>query len=249
MAIEFTDGIRWLKRCHDDTHGHEQVAAYLLSKDDRHVLIDSGSHHYEDDLLGILRDQIGDGHLDAVVLSHPDLPHSANIRAVQSIGEDVDLICANSAPEVVGLPPRTRCGFGETMSIGNRKITFLESPLADIIFTTWPYDHETGVVFTADGFGMFHEPGDCNHVFDTSLDGLTVDDLATYHRHSLRWLELIDPAKLMAHLRDVFDERDVSWVAPAHGPPIAGDLLPEYFDLLERAIQQVANESEYVGSE
>jgi flavorubredoxin len=242
---EFTDGVRWLKRCYDDDHGHEHVAAYLLSRDDHHVLVDSGSHHYEDDLVQILTEHVGDGSFDAVVLSHPDLPHSANIRAVQAIDDDVELICANSAPEVVGLPARTRVAFNETMQIGTRDITFLESPLADIIFTTWPYDHETGVIFTADGFGLFHDPGECDRVFDTDLDGLTVDDLATYHRHSLRWLELIDPTKLMAHLRQIFDERDISYVAPAHGSPIAGHLLPEYFDMLETAIEQVAAERKY----
>jgi flavorubredoxin len=131
------------------------------------------------------------------------------------------------------------------MSIGNREITFLESPLADIIFTTWPYDHETGVLFTADGFGLFHDPANCDRIFDTDLDGLTVDGLAEYHRHSLRWLELIDPSKLMAHLRQLLGERDISYVAPAHGPPIAGDLLPEYLDRLEAAIERIARESTY----
>jgi flavorubredoxin len=245
MAIEFTDGVQWLKRCYPDEHGHEHVAAYLLSTDDRHVLVDSGSHHHEDSLVSTLRERVGSGTLDTIVLSHPDLPHSANVRAVQALDDDVELICANSAPEVVGLPARTRCVFNETMRVGNRDITFLESPLADIIFTSWPYDHETGVLFTADGFGQFHDPGACDRVYDTDLKGLSVDTLATYNRHSLRWLELIDPEKLMAHLRRQFDAYDVSYVAPAHGPPIAGHLVPAYLDRLEEAVERVASESRY----
>ncbi len=240
MSIELSDGVHWLNHTHETTTDSEHVAAYLLETDDTYVLVDSGAHHHEDGIRDDLRSIMGGPNLDAIVLSHPDLPHSGNIRAVQDLGDDVELICANSSPELVGLPERTRCEPGGTMAVQGRTMSFIDPPLADIIFTTWPYDHETGTLFTADGFGVFHTPDERDHVYREDLEGLTVERLREFHVHTLRWLPMIEPELLMDHVRGIFDQYDVSFLAPAHGNPIAGELIPEYLDRFEAAVGHIA---------
>jgi len=241
MSGQLTDDVTWISHCYEVDGRHLHIAAYLVTGDDGAILIDSGSHHHRTTIREGVEQTRGDHPLDALIISHANLPHSSNISVFQEDWPDLEIVGANAAPEIVGLPPETRVEIGTADTVAGRTFTFLEPPLSDLVFTTWPYDHETGVLFTADGFGNFHRPGDCDVVLDGSHSSMpTYEEIRDYHADTFRWLEYTAPKKLLDELRWIFEEYDVSYVAPTHGHPIERSEIEEYFDLLEEAITEIA---------
>ena len=46
----------------------------------------------------------------------------------------------------------------------------------------------------------------------------------------------------MGVLREIFAEREVSWVAPIHGNPIAAEHLDDYMARLEDGVRRIVRE-------
>lgn len=57
-----------------------------------------------------------------------------------------------------GLSNAQRCRIGGSLSVQGRSFSFIDPPLVDRSHTTWIYDHGSEVLFTADGFGSYHDP-------------------------------------------------------------------------------------------
>jgi len=175
---------------------------------------------------------------DALELSHSDYPHAANVREFP----DAELVASSGAPDKQGLPDATSVEIGGSRTVAGRRLSFVDPPLADRSHTTWIYDHAAEALFTADGFGSRHRPGDCRRTSEAFDDGIPAEAIETFHRHELRWLRYVDPAKLRAALDAIFEAYPVSWVAPTHGHPVAGADLERYLDRLIDAAGRIADE-------
>ena len=242
MAVQLTDEVRWLNECYDHGGRHEHVSVYLVDGD-RRLLVDTGSFYHREAITAEIEAATGARGVDGIVLSHSDYPHSGNVGAVREEGEDVTVYASSAAPESQGLPPTAvKCDIGGSMDVEGRRLSFIDPPLADRSHTTWIYDRDSGVLFTADGFGSYHDAGDCDLVSDDMPDGVPYEDIYEYHNDALVWLRYVDPGKLRAALEDIFDEYDVSYVAPVHGHPVARDDLEEYLDRLIRAAGRISDE-------
>lgn len=126
--------------------------------------------------------------------------------------------------------------------MAGRRISFIDPPLADRSHTTWIYDHGSGVLFTADGFGSYHAPGKCDHTSRKFDDNVPLEAIYRYHANNLVWLRYVDPDKLEAAIESILETYDISYVAPIHGNPIAGADLAEYTERLVEAAGRIANE-------
>ena len=92
------------------------------------------------------------------------------------------------------------------------------------------YDRASRVLFVADGFGYHHADDETGLTSRQLPDGFRSKEIYTFHRDTLIWLRYADPTVLMGVLREMFAERDVSWVAPIHGNPIAAEHLDDYLE-------------------
>jgi flavorubredoxin len=244
MTTELMDGVHWIHECSEIAPGvHQHTAVYLLEADSGYVLIDTGSHTHREPLREAVEAVTGEGGVEALVVSHPDLPHSGNARYFQELWGGPEIVSSVVTPAVVGLPERTRATIGAETEVLGRRLTFVDPPLADIVFSTWPYDHETGVLFSIDGFGTYHQPGECDDLVDSADAIPTVEELQRYHADTFRWLEYVDAEKFRATLTRTFEEYDISYVAPTHGGPIAADYIDAYLDRLKDAVSAAAGES------
>jgi flavorubredoxin len=240
-TVTLTDDVRWINECFPHDERHEHVSVYLI-RSEASILVDSGSFYHR----GTIKERIaratdGDG-LDAIVLSHSDYPHAGNVSEFREEWGDVELVASSGSPELQGLSDARRCKIGESLTVSGRRFSFIDPPLADRSHTTWIYDHGSGVLFTADGFGNYHSPGECG---DTSRDfenTVPAEAVYEFHAENLVWLRYVDPEKLRAALTAIFDEYDVSYVAPIHGNPIAGPDVDEYVDRLVDAAGRIASE-------
>lgn len=245
MPIEIAEGVRWIDECYDMDGRHEHVSVFLVHDrdSDQYALIDSGSFYHRGAIRAQVEEATGGRGVDALILSHSDYPHSANVREFKTEGDDVDLVASSGAPRAQGLPADARyAAIGGSLEIIGREFSFIDPPLADRSHTTWIYDHGSGGLFTADGFGSYHAPSECGRLSSDFAAGIPEEAIYAYHADTLVWLRYVDPEKLRAALDAIFETFEVEYVAPVHGHPIVGDDVEGYVDRLVSAAARIASE-------
>lgn len=242
MAVTLTADVQWINECYGyDSGAHEHVSVYVVRAGDEYVVIDSGSFYHREAIERGVDAATGGRGIDAIVLSHSDYPHSANVRPLQSRWGDVELVASSGAPEQQGLPEARKATIGGSMDVCGREFSFIDPPLADRSHTTWIYEHDAGVLFTADGFGNYHQPGECDATSRDLDGGIDYEAIRRHNRETLVWLRYVAPEKLEAKLEAIFAEYDPNWVAPIHGNPIAAADLDDYLDKLVGAASEIAD--------
>ncbi|GAB7010690.1 MBL fold metallo-hydrolase [Halorubrum trueperi] len=244
MTVTLTQTVECISQCYDHGAEHEHVSLYLLEEGNETILIDSGSFYHRSEIMSSVDAATdGDGP-DAIVLSHSDYPHSANVSPLGGATNDVELVASSGAPEQQGLPDARKCTIGEQLEVQGRTLSFIDPPLADRSHTTWIYDHGDGILFTADGFGNYHQPGQCGYRSSDFDDMISTEQIHKYHRDNLVWLRYVDPDKVENRLNDIFGRFDVTAVAPIHGNPITGEDLTLYRARLYESMKRIADEYE-----
>ncbi|QZP38290.1 MBL fold metallo-hydrolase [Halobaculum magnesiiphilum] len=242
MTVQVTPSVEWINQCYEHEGDHEHVSLYLLRAPEGTVLVDSGSFYHREEITAAVDEATdGDGP-DAIVLSHSDYPHAANVSPLGGDTEDVELVASSASPAQQGLPDARKCDIGGSLTIEGREFSFIDPPLADRSHTTWIYDHGDGVLFTADGFGNYHDPGRCDSLSDDFPESTPTERIYEYHRDNLVWLRYVAPEKVDRTLDDIFASYDVNAVAPIHGNPIVGDDLDTYRERLRDSIERIASE-------
>lgn len=239
--LQLRPGLHWIRECYPHGQKHVHVSAYLLTGEGGSVLIDSGSYRHEADISGAIDEVAGAPGLDALILSHPDLPHSGNARRFQD-EHQLDLITFSAMPKIHGLSDVVPVEKGTTRHVAGRKFHFIDPPLLDVPSTAWIYDHSTGALFTVDGFGNYHRPDDCDTTVDETELAVEFEDVYEFHRDALRWLKYVDPQLMLRSLDSLFTDLDVTCIAPTHGNPILPPAISPYRDLLAEAITTISNE-------
>jgi flavorubredoxin len=244
MSVSVTPTLEWVTQCYDHEAKHEHVSLYLLREEDDVILVDSGSFYHREEITGDI-DNLTDGDgPDAIILSHSDYPHAANVSPLGGDTEEVELVASSGSPSQQGLPDARKCEIGGQLDVKGRTFSFIDPPLADRSHTTWIYDHGDGVLFTADGFGNYHERGQCRFLSDGFEDGTPAEEIYEYHRDNLVWLRYVAPEKVERALDSIFEEFDVNAIAPVHGNPIEGDDIYVYRDRLYDAMRRITDEYE-----
>lgn len=238
-SIPLGGGVEWLRECYPESTGHLHVSAYLVRAPGGPVLVDSGSFYHRETLGRRIAAATGGVGPAALILSHSDYPHSGNIPAFRREWGDFEIVASCASPEIQGLPYARRARIDETLEILGRRFTFLDPPLADRSHTTWIFDEEAKVLFVADGFGTLHPPGACDAWWGDLPGEGRREGIREFHAQTLRWLEYVDPGRLMAALRYILERHPAEAVAPIHGPPIARADLSTYLDELEDGVRRI----------
>ena len=240
MAEQLTGDVAWLNECFVHGSAHEHVSVYLIEHADESIVIDTGSFWHRDGILADI-DALTDGAgPDAIILSHSDYPHAGNVGAIEARWGDVEVVASSGSPEQQGLAGARSVSLDTCEFVSGREFSFIDPPLADRSHTTWIFDHIDGILFTADGFGNYHQPGECAWTSVDFGDGIAADTIFQFHRDTLPWLRFVDPPALRRALMAVFAERDVQWIAPVHGNPIRGDAIETYLDRLVGELPRIS---------
>lgn len=244
MTVELTSSVDWLAHCYPHEGEHEHVSVYLIEAADGFVLVDSGSVYHRGEIRESVHEATGGEGVDSIILSHSDYPHSGNVSQLGAGTDEVELVASSGSPEQQGLPDARKATIGGDLTIQGQRFSFIDPPLADRSHTTWIYDHADGVLFTADGFGSYHERDRCEADSTDFENGVPPETVYEYHRDNLMWLRYVDPGKLQRALADIFDSYDVRAIAPVHGHPIVGDVIEPYLDAFYDAAARIADEYE-----
>lgn len=209
--------------------GHEPVLVYVLENGGRPILIDTGSHLHRQAIMAELDSLLGRVSPEVVFLTHTELPHTGNVRAVMEKWPEIQPVAPNLISAYVELAPVVELErmvlspVGRSAEYAGRTLEFIHGVLKDQPGTQWIYDPQTRAVFTADAFGYLHGEGECELLSHERAGGVSYERMLEYHSSQFRFLKWVIPERFFASLDRVF-ARDVAVIASAHGNPMDSDI-------------------------
>jgi flavorubredoxin len=234
--------------CVEGVRGHEAVRVYVLKNGKRPILIDTGSHLHRQKILAAL-DEVLDGIPPEIVfLTHTELPHAGNVRAIANKWPKATAVVSNTIIPYIELAPIVEMGriglapIAEVASFAGRSFEFVNAPLKDQPASQWIYDFKTRTMFTADAFGYYHAPGECELFEGEKGSAIRMEDMTEYHRVAFRYLRWVIAAPLNEALDEVF-VRDVKIIAPVHGNPIT-ERIAEHVEMLKEVDREICQGKE-----
>ncbi|MFB6171311.1 MAG: MBL fold metallo-hydrolase [Haloarculaceae archaeon] len=239
MPVELADGLWWIPQCEpvgDDDDRHVHASVYLLTGAGGNVLVDAGppdAAHVRE----AVEDVTDGAGVDALVMTHTNLPHAGDVGAY----EDARVYSATDIPPEFG-------GYGElwkideTHDVCGREISFVKPPMTDHVYSQWPFDHDTGTLFTSEALGNYHRPGRCTEVWDAPERAVATEDVDAYCRDRLPWLQYARPESFRETLERRLGRFDVDRVAPSHGTPVTAAHLPAYVERLLTVTAGIADD-------
>ncbi len=235
-TVQLADSLHWLRTCHEEADHHTHVSQYLVDTADGHVLVDAGTGH-PDELVAAVN-QLTDGRgPEALLLTHCILPHTRNVGPIRDEFGDVEVFCPIGVPQLVGLSEARPQVTNETEAIAGGQFTFMDPLLTDVVVSSWIYHHETGTLFTAEGVGHYHRPGDCDRTSTEFSDGIPRELISTFADDKLKFLEYVDGSKLRIAFDTLLQEYEIERIAPMHGNPVVGSDVEPYLDRLVRSVE------------
>jgi flavorubredoxin len=222
--ITLADGI-YSVGCRDwdirDFHGYyiNEGTSYnaFLVTGEKNILIDTVKSNFADELLDNISRIIDPKEIDAVISNHTEMDHSGALtRIMHKIGEDKPLYCSKMGAKNLKSHFKhdynfQAMGSGDTLSIGNRTFSFLETRMLhwpDSMFTYMP---EEKILFSSDAFGQ-HYAGD--KFFDDEIG----DEIMPHARKYYANILLHFSPRVQALLADVAKMNlDIRMICPDHG--------------------------------
>lgn len=192
--------------------------SYLMTGT-KNILLDTVKITYSDVFMEKLREALGeDGKIDYIVVNHMEPDHSSSIKTVLELFPDAKLIgnkkTISFLENYYGLVDNViEVKDGETLELGNRKLTFYMTPMVH-----WPesmvcYEEETKILFSQDAFGGF---GTLNgSIFDdqVNFDEYYYDETVRYYTNIVGKYanQVLNALKKLGGL-------DIQMICPVHGP-------------------------------
>jgi flavorubredoxin len=169
MVISVQDNIYWVGFVDwkiRDFHSYETTRgstynAYLLT-DDKNVLVDTVKAPYASVLLNQVESKIPLSKLDYVICNHAEPDHSGSLPEVIRRCPNVEVICNAKCKDALQKHYDTsRWKFrlvedGETINIGSRSLTFIDTPMVHWPESMFTYIPEQKVLFSMDAFGQHY---------------------------------------------------------------------------------------------
>lgn len=237
MARELVDDVHWIRNCHPDDGRHLHMSEYLLRDGTDTILVDSGSSHYREEIISEVNRLTDGGGPDVVLLTHSTLPHTENVPAFEDEWGETETIAATGRfPEVVGLPDAEVRQLNQPVEFAGRPFTCIHPLLTDVTVSQWAYDHESGVLFTAEAFGHYHDAENCGQTSAEMEGGIPTEHIDDFYMDKLPFVDFLDREKLGDAFEMLFDILDVTYVAPIHGTPVAAEDIDDYVDDVMQAL-------------
>ncbi len=149
-----------------DFHGYStnrgtSYNAYLVI-DEKVALLDTVKAPFADELIGNISQIIDPKKIDMVISNHTEMDHTGSLpRIMNLVGEGKPLYCSKMGAKNIAGHFSNAWNYhpvkdGETLSLGKRTFTFLETRMIhwpDSMFTYLKEDH---ILFSSDGFGQHY---------------------------------------------------------------------------------------------
>lgn len=224
QAVPIADGVYWvgaidwsLREFHGyTTQRGTTYNAYLIVAD-KVALIDAVKAPFADELLARVASVIDPARIDYIVSNHSEPDHSGGLPAVIRATSPEKVIASKNGVKALadhfGLDNVTAVADGETLSLGNRTLTFLETKMLHWPDSMVTYLHEAALLFSQDAFGMHLADA---RMFADLIPGETLEWEA--RKYFANILLPYSPLILKALDRITALKLPLRMIAPDHGP-------------------------------
>jgi flavorubredoxin len=224
-AVQLTDDVWWVGAIDwniRDFHGYmtkrgSTYNAYLIMAE-KITLIDAVKAPFRNEMMDRIASVVDPARIDYIVSLHSELDHSGCLaEVIAAVNPDkifASVVGAKSLKEILTIDREiTALKDGETLSLGNRTLTFMETRMLHWPDSMFAYLNEEQVLFSQDAFGMHYASLER---FDDEIDPAILDfEAATYYANILlvysplvlKLLEKVKASGLAFRL-----------IAPDHGP-------------------------------
>lgn len=224
-AVRVTDDVWWVGAVDwnvRDFHGYRtkrgsSYNAYLIMAD-KVTLVDTVKAPFQEEMLARIADVIDPARIDYIVSNHSETDHTGClhevIAAVKPEKVFASVVGSKTLTELYPLKTEiTAVKDGDTLSLGNRTLTFMETRMLHWPDSMFSYLNEEELLFSQDGFGMHLASSER---FDDQIDPAIMEyEAATYYAniilpYSPLVLKLIEKVKAAG--------LSFKMIAPDHGP-------------------------------
>jgi flavorubredoxin len=238
QAARVTDSVYWVGAIDwaiRDFHGYltsrgTSYNAYLILAD-KITLIDTVKAPFVDEMLRRIGSLIDPTDIAYIVSNHAEMDHSGGLPAtIETVGPEKVFASAKGVDalsehyhldrEVVPV------GTGESLSLGNMKLSFVETRMLHWPDSMFSYLDEGGVLFSQDAFGM-HLASSERFADEIAPDILEYEGAKYYANILLPLSSLV--IKLLQQVPEL--GLDIKIIAPDHGPiwrEDIGNILDSY---------------------
>jgi len=224
QAIKLSDHVYWVGAIDwglKEFHGYETQGttynAYLVLTD-KITLIDTVKAEFKDELLARIASVVEPDKIDYIISNHSEKDHTGCLPEIIAITKPEKVFASKDGVKALNehfdLPMEiTAVAESETLDLGNKTISFIESRMIHWPDSMFSYLVENGILFTNDAFGMHLASSER---FDHELNTYKLEyEAAKYYANIINpFSNLV--GKLMAKLAQM--NLDLKMIAPDHGP-------------------------------
>jgi flavorubredoxin len=189
------------------------------------VLVDTGMGMGSEEFMQALESIIDPQDLRWVWLTHDDLDHTGNLQKVFEIAPRARL-AANSLAVLrmsmawpVPMPRVYWLNSGDSIRVGDRKLTAFRPPLYDNPTTIGIYDNKSEVFFSADSFGAII-PSPVQNANEVP-ERILAEGLIGWASADSPWIHMVEPV-VFSQVLDRMRQMAPKMILSAHLPPVRG---------------------------
>jgi flavorubredoxin len=227
MARKITNRVTWvgktdweLKKFHGDEfttiHG-SSYNSYLI-RDEKTVLIDTAWLPFDREFVKQLKEEIELSQIDAVIALHGEVDHTgALVELMSQMPENTPIYCTANGVKSIKGQYHQDWNFqvvktGDTLSLGETSLTFIEAPMLHWPDTMFAYLSEENILFSSDGFGQ--------HLASEFLYAHEVDKAVLYHEALTYYANILAPFSMMVtkKVKELLAMNlPIEMICPSHG--------------------------------
>ena len=215
--IDWVGYVDWNIR---DFHGYKTNAgstynAYLI-RDEKTALIDTVKAPYAADLLARVAAFTDPARIDYIVCNHAEPDHAGALSAVLAACPQATVVADKKCAEILGRYNDTSdwrfhlVTTGDTLSLGSRTLSFLETPMVHWPESMMTYVVEDKLLFSMDAFGQ-HYASSGRFDDEEPLEDVMAE-AKTYYANIIMWA-----GKPIARALEAAGKLDIHMIAPSHG--------------------------------
>lgn len=147
-----------------DFHGYSTYkgSSYnsFLLIDDKKILFDTVKHGFKNELLENIREIIEPEKIDYIIVNHAEMDHSGSLPEIIDIVKPEKLFCSVQCKKALIDHfhredwPFEEVKTGQTINVGKRTITFIETKMLHWPDSMFSYINEDKVLISSDAFGQ-----------------------------------------------------------------------------------------------
>jgi flavorubredoxin len=224
-AVKVTESVYWVGAIDwaiRDFHGYltsrgTTYNAFLVLAD-KITLMDAVKAPFRDEMLSRIASVIEPGEIAFIVSNHSEMDHTGCLPEVIERTHPERVFASKAGVEAISEHFNRDLGLtavkdGETISLGDKSLSFMESRMIHWPDSMVSYLKEEKVLFSQDAFGM--------HLASTERFADEIDDWVLEHEAAKYFANIVMPFSplVLGFLKKVADAGlDISIIAPDHGP-------------------------------